>query len=226
MGVGAAAVVDFRAEVQVAAGKKIHRLVDDFKAEVEKEIALAEKNTSIEFVAHVSERSSDYRSWFWLSLLVPALIDYFLLTQTWFALSFSSGSAITVVFAVWILGVVFGDWHVCLVPSREKHIKVETRAKLAFLEHEVFLTQKRTGILIYLSLLEKSVFVLADRGFEKYVKSEEWAKLGQDLAKDFHHKNPGKTFVQALHALVMRLTPDFPPDNNSNELKDSIRFSK
>ena len=51
------------------------------------------------------------------------------------------------------------------------------RATQAFVEEEVFRTRDRTGILIFLSLFEHRVVVLADRGLDGRVTPREWEEV-------------------------------------------------
>ncbi|NJM25985.1 MAG: hypothetical protein HC859_11365 [Bacteroidia bacterium] len=55
------------------------------------------------------------------------------------------------------------------------------RAETIFLEEEVFNTRHRTGIMIFLSLFEHEVIVMADRGISKVVDQKTWDKLVADL---------------------------------------------
>ncbi|EKD41305.1 MAG: hypothetical protein ACD_73C00772G0002 [uncultured bacterium] len=52
--------------------------------------------------------------------------------------------------------------------------RVFEKANMAFLNHEVFKTEERTGILIYMSLLERRVCVIADSGINKLVAKGVW----------------------------------------------------
>lgn len=61
--------------------------------------------------------------------------------------------------------------------------RVHGRAKQAFLEYEVFQTRRRTGVLIFVSLLEHRVVVLGDSGINAKVKSGEWDGIIQAILK-------------------------------------------
>jgi putative membrane protein len=51
------------------------------------------------------------------------------------------------------------------------------RAAQAFVEEEVFSTRDRTGILLFVSLLEHRILVLGDAGINAKVAPEEWAEV-------------------------------------------------
>jgi putative membrane protein len=59
-------------------------------------------------------------------------------------------------------------------PADEMDRAVYRRAVEAFLEHELFDTRNRTGILLFASLNEHRIEVLADRGIDDQVDASAW----------------------------------------------------
>lgn len=55
--------------------------------------------------------------------------------------------------------------------------RVQRRAQAAFLEEQVFLTEKRTGILIFLAVFEHRAIILADKGIHQVIPAETWSDL-------------------------------------------------
>jgi putative membrane protein len=143
-------------------------------AAVEAAVRAAEVGTSGEIVPVLVERSDDYGelrlglgalvafaagalgAW-----LVPEHVHWIVPTQIGvFAL------------AAWALG-----WRPLLgriLPARIGAARAERAAELAFLEAGVAETRERTGILIYVSLLEHRVVVIADRGVNALVPEGTW----------------------------------------------------
>ena len=60
---------------------------------------------------------------------------------------------------------------------------VERAAELAFLEHEVFATRDRNGVLILISELEHRVAVLGDRGLHQKLESKGFVELVEQLTR-------------------------------------------
>jgi len=54
---------------------------------------------------------------------------------------------------------------------------VHRRAEVAFLEEEVFDTRDRSGILLFISLLEHRIEVVGDRGINEAVEREAWVEV-------------------------------------------------
>ena len=103
--------------------------------------------------------------------------------------------------------------------------RVRRRAAVAFLDEEVFNTEDRTGILIFLSLFERRVVVLGDAGINSKVGEEEWAAITDAIAAGIHAGRPGEALVEGIGAcgrLLARRGVEIQPDDR-NELRDDLR---
>ena len=70
-----------------------------------------------------------------------------------------------------------------LTPSSEMNRAVDRRAMKAFVEEEVFATRDRTGILLFVSLLEHRIEVLADAGIDRQVDETAWADVTKHIRR-------------------------------------------
>lgn len=101
------------------------------------------------------------------------------------------------------------------------------RAENAFLEEEVFDTRHRTGILLFVSLFEHEVIVMADRGISKVVEQKEWDNLVADMIGEIKNGH----LVQGIERGVKRcgeilLEKGFvKTDDDINELPDDLRVN-
>ncbi len=201
-------------------------ITQDFKNRIEAKVSELEKQTSVEFVSVITKRSSDYsniRREYALTFLILSLI---------YKIVFPSHNPvfldllITGLGAVAVYGLVSIDAVLFLVlPRKTRYLVIEAQAHRAFQSEEVFATQERTGVLVMVSLFERGVFVLGDKGLDKKITAQEWAALGQRLAADFNRKQPGETFFAALDLLIERLRKDFPPSSEkANELSNRLRI--
>ncbi len=87
-------------------------------------------------------------------------------------------------------------------------------------------TREHSGVLIFVSLLEREVRIIADKGICQKVPQEKWNAIASDLAKGF---SPSSELSEssALLATVKKcgdlLKEHFPPlAENPNELKDTV----
>lgn len=111
--------------------------------------------------------------------------------------------------------------------NKRKETAVMQRAIRAFYEKGLYKTRQNTGILFFISLLERKVWVLADKGIYEKIKQE---KLNSFAAKVSHGIKEGcaceslcEAIIEAgnLLALYFPITPD-----DINELSDEILTDK
>jgi putative membrane protein len=77
-------------------------------------------------------------------------------------------------------------------------VRTRRRAAVAFLEQEVFRTRDRTGILLFLSLFEHRVVLLADSGIHAKVEEERWEAITRRVAEGIRSGRPGPALVEAI----------------------------
>lgn len=112
-----------------------------------------------------------------------------------------------------------------LVPKDVIEARVLRRAEVAFLHEEVFKTRDRTGVLIFLALLEHRALILADAGIHRAVPKERWVELAQSLAagiRDGRAKEALLATIEACGELLTLHRIDIRPDD-TNELPDAPR---
>jgi len=110
-----------------------------------------------------------------------------------------------------------------LVGRARLEAEAERAARESFLAHEVFATRERTGILIFVALLERSVVVLADSGVHPFVPDSEWRALAAAIAREMRTKTPGQALLAAVQRAggqVAALGPRRSADD-ANELPDA-----
>ena len=107
-------------------------------------------------------------------------------------------------------------------------LRVERRARQAFLEEEVFKTRERTGILIFVALFERRVLVLGDEGINRVVDQNEWNCVVAKLVAAIAAGRLAGALVEAIqecgrllevHGVEIRA-------DDEDELKDGVRLEK
>jgi putative membrane protein len=142
----------------------------------------AEQRTSGEIVPYVVEQCDDYEFAEWrggaLLALLTAIVLMFLHSYTalWLPIDLAGKLlAVLIAFGAGMLLVKYiQSLKRILAGSAAMERRLHQRASEAFIAEEVFLTRDRTGILLFLSLLERRVLVLGDAGINQKVKQEEW----------------------------------------------------
>ena len=112
-----------------------------------------------------------------------------------------------------------------LFSSKKYRLKVtRTAAAAMFYEAGIANTNAEMGVLIYLSLLERKLELIADRGVLRKVPSQEWNRELSELQHIGHVPEP-KSFMNAIREFGTLLGSHVPATGeNPNELPDMPRF--
>jgi putative membrane protein len=102
--------------------------------------------------------------------------------------------------------------------------RVHRAASLAFHDAAVVETRERTGILIYVSLLERRVAVLADRGIHQRVSDGTWDAVVERVVAGIRAGHADRGLIDGIRLCGEILARSFPrrPDD-ANELPDRPR---
>ena len=76
-----------------------------------------------------------------------------------------------------------------IVPKKIRNQKVKERATRYFMESGVYNTKDRTGILIFISIMERRVELLADSGISEKIPKEKWQNIVDNIIKGIKQKD-------------------------------------
>jgi putative membrane protein len=189
-------------------------------------VRAVEERSAAEVVILVRERSGPYLH---ASVLSGAIAGYLTL---WFQL-FSpweySLLAIQIVpavvgTAVGLLTTLVPEVQRRLTPARMRVGYVQTAARAAFYESGIADTRGRTGILVYISRLERTAEVVADRGVRDAVDGAAWDRATRAIRSAAGVREPDPADVAtAIAALGDVLQPALPrAADDVNELPDEV----
>jgi len=113
-----------------------------------------------------------------------------------------------------------------LIPRHERARQVEQRAAAAFLEHEVFATRDRSGVLIFLSLFERRVVVLGDSGINAKVAQSDWDAVSATIVAGIKDGHPADALVAAVGQVgeLLARCGVTRRDDDTDELADGLRI--
>jgi uncharacterized membrane protein len=97
------------------------------------------------------------------------------------------------------------------------------RAIMMFGKLRVWDTADNNGVLIYLLMAEHAIEIVADRGIDAHVSTEEWAAMAQRMAAAFREGRFEDGLTQALEEMSALLVTHFPlaeGQADRNELPD------
>lgn len=111
-----------------------------------------------------------------------------------------------------------------LLPPRRVDRALARAAELAFLEHAVFATRDRTGVLIFLSALEHRVLILGDEGIHARVRATGWQELVTALVAAIKVGRAGEGVCDVIYKLGAALAEAAPVRTDDvDELDNRVR---
>src|SRR5947207_568530 len=191
-----------------AAGEAIRNAVRDI-----------EKNTDAEIVVVVRGRSGTYRQADYLFGAIVSLLGLMFVLFSPF--NFHTYWVPFDVAALFVAGAFIssrGDWIRRLLTSKKFQAKVaRAGAAASFYEAGIANTSAENGLLIYLSLLERQLEVIADRGILKAIPALKWNHAVFEL-KNLARNADSDKFVAALREVGNLLAEHMPATGeNPNE---------
>lgn len=110
-----------------------------------------------------------------------------------------------------------------LVPRAVLVHRAHQHALEQFLAHNLHATADRTGVLIFVSLAEHYVAVIADEGIHRHVDQSVWDGIVADLIKEVREDRVADGFEAAISACGRVLAAHMPPKPGAeNELPDKL----
>ncbi len=111
-----------------------------------------------------------------------------------------------------------------LTTGKRRHRQLHEAAATLFVEEGVANTRARTGVLVYLSLLERQVEVIADVGITRGVKPDVWSRCLFELRKIGSAADVAQSLLDGIRRLGSVLSEDLPAgDDNPDELPNRPR---
>lgn len=110
----------------------------------------------------------------------------------------------------------------------ENHCKgdVLDRAAEIFETLKMYQTQDRSGVLIYLAILDHKFAILGDKGINARVPGDFWESTKELMVSYFRHGKFTQGLIEGIHLAGDQLGAHFPydPSGDKNELSDEVSF--
>lgn len=206
---------------------------DQEKIKIEQAVTEFEKKTHCEMVPYIVTQSDKYRQAPFVASLITGVILILalnILSNLWmlpFKFDIFSYSIIFLLIVFLVFGLVYfiPKLRIAIIPEKVEKEMVSRRAKEAFLDEEIFNTQHRNGILIFVSKLERNITIIADTGFTGKVSNEDWQAIIDKMTLKLKKNN---TFGAILSAIKdcedLLIRKDFDKiSTNKNELSNELR---
>lgn len=106
---------------------------------------------------------------------------------------------------------------------QDLHHQAWSRAELEFHREGLTQTKERTGILVFMSLMEHKAVVLADRGIADKVPTDAWEHVVATILEGARNKSWVTSLEKALNQCGEYLTTHFPVgQGDRNELPNTV----
>jgi len=110
---------------------------------------------------------------------------------------------------------------------RRKEEAVRLRAERAFFERGLYKTKKNTGVLFFLSLLERKVWILADKGIYEKMDQETLNRFANEVSVGVREGRACDALSKAIQEIGVILSRHFPiTSDNTDELPDEVMTEK
>jgi len=204
---------------------------DRIKAAVEE----AEGKTSGEIVPYVVERSDHYEDAEWRCAFLLGFIAFCVcvylrnFTNAWVPVdAVEIGLASFAAFAIGMLAAKYiRPVKIFFAGRHQIDHRVAQRAAEAFISEEVFDTKRRTGILIFVSLLEHRVLVIGDTGINAKVNKVEWHSVVERIVAGINEKRIIDGLVDGIReaGTLLKKRQVRRRADDRDEIPDSLRVS-
>jgi putative membrane protein len=110
-----------------------------------------------------------------------------------------------------------------LIVNRRRDEAVRERALTAFVEKGLHKTREHTGVLFFLSLLERRVWVLADQGIYQKIGQETLNQFAKGVSQGVKQGRAYEALIDAIQAVGQLLSKHFPvKPGDIDELPDKV----
>lgn len=213
------------------------------RARVSAAVAAAEAKSDGEIVTIIAPRSDAYHDvglhyavllmlfvpvWFavapqsWIDWAVGTFLGWgAVLTRPW-VMTYMFVKLAGAFLLVWLL-FKWMPLRMTLTPAGTKSRRVRRRAVELFRVTTEQRTKGRTGILLYLSLLERRAEIVADEAIHSQVEPDVWGEAMTALVDEVKAGRPGEGMARAVEKMGEVLARVLPvKDSNPNELPDRL----
>jgi putative membrane protein len=194
------------------------------KQRIAEAVRQAESRTRGELVTVIAQRSDDYAliPWTWATLAALLLPGVFQLFDTQAPLGSTYLAQITL-FVGTLLSLQWQPVKMRLVPKAMRHACASRLAREQFFSQKLHLTRERTGVLIFVSVAERYVEILADKGINDAVPPDAWDGIVERFVAKVKAGRTAEGFTEAVEACGNYLSTNFPPrPDDINELPNPL----
>jgi putative membrane protein len=192
---------------------------------IEEAVHAVECCTIGEIAVMVVNSSDEYREASVLGGILFAAVAAFCITEIVFgsSLTFFIPLCVIVSFPFIKLFSILPALKTAFIGRRRIEEAVRDRAVRAFFEKGLYKTKANTGVLFFMSLLERKVWVLADKGIYEKIDQETLNRLALTVSRGVKDRRACDALCSAIDAAGKVLSQHFPIEpGDTNELSNAV----
>ena len=197
------------------------------KERVKEKTREIEGKTSGEIAVVVVDAGGQYREAQFLGAVTAGNVVSLLLTLYYFHESIWWYIPFTFIFFFPFLALFrqFPFLTIGLAGRKRVNETVKERAIRVFYERGLYRTKDQTGVLFFISLLERKVWILADKGIHEKIKQPVLNKFAGHVSQGIREGRPAEALIEAMDRVGELLAQHYPRKaDDVNELPDDVIF--
>lgn len=112
-------------------------------------------------------------------------------------------------------------------PHEDLTLEAEHRAQSEFFSSDLRSTSGRTGVLLFVSMLEHRAVILADEAIIKKFEASAWKETLDRLIEAIRRGEMARGYTEAIDSIATRLETAFPPmAGDRDELSNRLRIEE
>lgn len=205
-------------------------LSDQERSRLDVRVAETEKLTGTQIVLTVIQKSDAYAELPWKAFALGASLAGLILFMMYWRFHdwYPDLPALLMVVGILTCGallalltVMIPRFAKCFLSDYRAEVEVQQYAKSLFLDRELFATEKRTGILLLVSLFERRVVILPDKGLDNRLQEEDRGDMIAAMTPFLKRKQISRAFDAGLDYLSS-IPTNASQEAGSDELPNEI----
>ncbi len=206
-------------------------LSENDRTQLDQQIAEAEKRTKVQIILAAVKRSDSYAELPWKAFALGASIAGLLvfaldlLLPGWISntIIFVPVAAILAAGAVFaLLTVVLPGFARLFLSAYRAEAEIRQYAESFFLSKDMFATSGRTGILLLVSMFERRIIILPDKGVGSRLSADALRNIIMQMSQPLAKMEVKRAMEAGLKELIKVLEPSASAGPVKNELSDEI----
>ena len=196
------------------------KVTEDMRREIKTAVEALERTTTGEMVCVVAASSARYvlfpLLWAALTALLLPVVNIVAVNTVTFGIQSIAFIALAGLFLLTPLKTA-------LTPRGMRLTNCRRHAFEQFFALKMNETNKRSGVMLFISVAERHVEIIADKGINDKVLPDEWSRIVETVVADVQGGKVQDAFLNAIRACRTVLVRHFPEVRNDvNELDDNL----